>query len=40
MSGFQPRCEEPHPDLALIWTRYDYHIDGEFSRCGTDSVVP
>jgi len=26
-------------DLAVVWTRYDFHLDGEFSHCGTDGVL-
>ncbi len=23
--------------IAIVWTPYDFHIDGEFSHCGVDS---
>lgn len=23
--------------IAVVWTPYDFHIDGEFSHCGVDS---
>ncbi len=23
--------------LASVWTRYDFHVDGKFSHCGTDA---
>jgi hypothetical protein len=26
-------------DIAMVWTRYDFHIDGEFSHCGVDAVL-
>jgi len=26
-------------DIAVVWTRYDFHIDGVFSHCGTDAVL-
>jgi hypothetical protein len=25
--------------VATVWTPYDFHIDGEFSHCGTDVVT-
>lgn len=24
-------------NIAVVWTPYDFHIDGEFSHCGVDS---
>jgi dipeptidyl aminopeptidase/acylaminoacyl peptidase len=27
-----------HGDLALVWTPYDFHRDGEFSHCGIDVI--
>ena len=26
-------------DMATVWTRYDFHIDGVFSHCGVDVIV-
>ncbi len=26
-----------HGRIAMVWTPYDFHIDGEFSHCGVDS---
>ena len=26
-----------HQDIAVVWTRYDFHRDGEFSHCGIDA---
>jgi hypothetical protein len=23
-------------DVAMVWTPYDFHLNGEFSHCGTD----
>ena len=23
--------------IATVWTRYDFHVDGAFSHCGTDA---
>jgi hypothetical protein len=25
-----------HGPIAVVWTRYDFHIDGKFSHCGID----
>jgi len=25
-----------HEPIAMVWTPYDFHIDGEFSHCGID----
>jgi hypothetical protein len=25
--------------VAVVWTPYDFHVDGEFSHCGTDIVT-
>jgi len=27
-----------HGDLAMVWTPYDFHRDGEFSHCGIDAL--
>ncbi len=36
------RMWEPHVmvqgPLAVVWTPYDFHVDGEFSHCGIDAV--
>ncbi len=24
-------------DIAVLWARYDFHVDGVFSHCGTDA---
>jgi hypothetical protein len=26
-----------HPPLAVVWTPYDFHVDGRFSHCGIDN---
>lgn len=26
-----------HGPIAIVWTPYDFHIDGEFSHCGVDA---
>ncbi len=26
-----------HQDIAVVWTRYDFHRDGKFSHCGIDA---
>ena len=26
-----------HAQIANVWTRYDFYLDGEFSHCGVDS---
>ncbi|MFT5142746.1 MAG: hypothetical protein ACI80V_003530 [Rhodothermales bacterium] len=26
-------------DLAVVWTRYDFWLDGQFSHCGTDTFT-
>lgn len=26
-----------HQDIAVVWTRYDFHRDGKFSHCGVDA---
>jgi hypothetical protein len=33
---FEPEVRVEGP-LATVWTRYDFHVGGEFSHCGTDS---
>ncbi|WP_419934376.1 nuclear transport factor 2 family protein [Candidatus Palauibacter sp.] len=36
------RMWDPHVmiqgPLAVVWTPYDFHVDGEFSHCGIDAV--
>ena len=36
------RLWDPHVmiqgPLAVVWTPYDFHVDGEFSHCGIDAV--
>ncbi|WP_419942997.1 nuclear transport factor 2 family protein [Candidatus Palauibacter sp.] len=36
------RMWEPHVmvqgPLAVVWTPYDFHVDGQFSHCGIDAV--
>ena len=36
------RMWDPHVmvqgPLAIVWTPYDFHVDGEFSHCGIDAV--
>jgi hypothetical protein len=26
-----------HKEIAVLWTKYDFHIDGKFSHCGVDA---
>jgi len=26
-----------HKDIAVVWTRYNFHINGAFSHCGVDA---
>jgi len=26
-----------HDRMAIVWTPYDFYVDGEFSHCGTDN---
>lgn len=26
-----------HDDIAVVWTKYDFQINGEFSHCGVDA---
>lgn len=26
-----------HGDVAVVWTPYDFHVDGRFSHCGVDA---
>jgi hypothetical protein len=33
---FEPEVRVEGP-LATVWTRYDFHVGGEFSHCGVDS---
>ena len=36
------RMWDPHVmvdgPIAVVWTPYDFHVDGEFSHCGIDAV--
>ena len=36
------RMWEPHVmiqgPVAVVWTPYDFHVDGQFSHCGIDAV--
>ncbi len=32
---FDPEVRVSGP-VGMVWTAYDFHIDGEFSHCGTD----
>lgn len=36
------RLWDPHVmiegPIAVVWTPYDFHVDGEFSHCGIDAV--
>ncbi|MDX1395975.1 MAG: DUF4440 domain-containing protein [Gemmatimonadota bacterium] len=40
-SGMLERMWDPtvmiHGTVATVWTRYDFHVDGEFSHCGVDA---
>jgi tetratricopeptide (TPR) repeat protein len=40
-SGLLERMWDPtvmiHGTVAVVWTPYDFHIDGEFSHCGIDA---
>jgi len=26
-----------HKEIAILWTKYDFHIEGKFSHCGVDA---
>lgn len=28
-----------HRGVAVVWAKYDFHIDGEFSHCGVDAFT-
>lgn len=28
-----------HRDVAMVWTPYDFHVDGRFSHCGVDAFT-
>ena len=37
----QERIQDPdvmiHKGIAVVWTRYDFHVNGAFSHCGVDA---
>ena len=37
----QERIQNPevmiHKGIAVVWTRYDFHVNGAFSHCGVDA---
>lgn len=26
-----------HKEIAIVWTKYDFHREGKFSHCGVDA---
>jgi hypothetical protein len=28
-----------HGPIAVVWTQYDFHVDGKFSHCGIDAFT-